>query len=233
MNLSVFQYSGKEVRTTIIDGKPWFVAKDLCEILGIANVSHALSKLDDDERNTIVLNDGTAGNPTTSIVSESGMYALVLRSRKPEAKSFRKWVTSEVLPSISRTGSYSIAPQPEPVALPPRDTIDYVEAAATLESMPDSTLKALLRDSMVDELCLRRSGNLALSATPQKQYTIVKVRAKQLGYSLKEIGNGATLGRYIHQRIPVAYQEMVGRYPVYHYEITPELDTAIHTFFGA
>jgi prophage antirepressor-like protein len=113
MNLSVFQYSGKEVRTTIIDGKPWFVAKDLCEILGIANVSHALSKLDDDERNTIVLNDGTAGNPTTSIVSESGMYALVLRSRKPEAKSFRKWVTSEVLPSISRTGSYSVTPQPQ------------------------------------------------------------------------------------------------------------------------
>lgn len=53
------------------------------------------------------------------------------------------------------------------------------------------------------------------------------------GYSLREIGNGTALGRYIHQRIPVAYQEMVGRYPVYHYEITPELDIAIHTFFGA
>lgn len=103
-----FAFKSLLVRVVIKGNKPWFVAKDLCDVLEIKNVSDALNKLDDDEKDSIALTDGTPGNPNKAIVSESGMYALILRSRKKEAKVFRKWVTSEVLTSISSTGSYSV-----------------------------------------------------------------------------------------------------------------------------
>ena len=111
-SLSVFTYKSNSVRTIKKDGEPWFVAKDLCEILGIANSRDALTRLDDDEKDAVGLTDSIGRNQNTAIVSESGMYALVLSSRKPEAKPFRKWVTSVVLPSIRKTGQYSIEPQP-------------------------------------------------------------------------------------------------------------------------
>ncbi|WP_293134820.1 Bro-N domain-containing protein [Microcoleus sp. bin38.metabat.b11b12b14.051] len=106
-NLAQFNFNTQQVRVIAIEGEPWFVAKDLCEAIGLSNVGQTLARLDEDEINTIILNDGTSGNPTTAIVSESGMFALILRSSKPEAKPFRKWVTSEVLPSIRKTGGYT------------------------------------------------------------------------------------------------------------------------------
>ena len=106
-NLAQFNFNTQQVRVIAIEGEPWFVAKDLCEAIGLTNVGQALARLDKDEINTIILNDGTSGNPTTALVSESAMFMLVLRSSKPQAKPFCKWVTSEVLPSIRKTGSYS------------------------------------------------------------------------------------------------------------------------------
>ena len=94
-----------QIRTIVIDGNPWFVAKDVCDILGIANPTDALNKgLEDFERARFNL--GRQGE--ANIISESGFYTLVLRSRKPIAKPFRIWVTSEVLPSIRKTGSYVV-----------------------------------------------------------------------------------------------------------------------------
>jgi anti-repressor protein len=108
----VFPRTKHKVRVVIDKhGNPWWVAKDVCDVLGIGNVSDALSRLDDDEKNTIVLNDGNRGNPNMTVVNESGLYALIFNSRKPEAKAFKKWVTSEVLPSIRKTGSYGHKPQ--------------------------------------------------------------------------------------------------------------------------
>ncbi|WP_205411699.1 BRO-N domain-containing protein [Sphingomonas carotinifaciens] len=91
----------------IIDrnGEPWFILADVCAELGIGNVSQAATRIDDDERG-IITNDTPSGPQTMLIVNESGLYSLILTSRKPEAKRFKKWVTSEVLPSIRRTGSY-------------------------------------------------------------------------------------------------------------------------------
>lgn len=92
-----------QIRTVVIDGNPWFVAKDVCDILGIANPTDALNKgLEDFERARFNL--GRQGE--ANIISESGFYTLVLRSRKLIAKPFRIWVTSEVLPAIRKTGSY-------------------------------------------------------------------------------------------------------------------------------
>lgn len=90
------------IRTVIIDGEPWFVAKDVCDILGVQNVTQATQQLENFERS--MFNIGRQGE--ANIISESGFYTLVLRSRKPIAKPFRIWVTSEVLPSIRKTGQY-------------------------------------------------------------------------------------------------------------------------------
>jgi prophage antirepressor-like protein len=107
----IFNFQSNEVRTVTRDGEPWFVAADVCAVLDLKNVTMALRHLDDDE-NTLSIIEGihsAAGNPEVNIISESGLYALILRSRKPEAKKFRKWVTSEVLPSIRKTGGYGVA----------------------------------------------------------------------------------------------------------------------------
>lgn len=105
-SLAVFDFDGNSVRVFNRGGNPWFVAKDLCLILDIQNIRQNLAKLDEDEKGVCSI-DTLGGKQDMAIVSESGMYALVLSSRKPEAKPFRKWVTSEVLPSIRKTGSYS------------------------------------------------------------------------------------------------------------------------------
>lgn len=102
-----YNFKGAALRTlTDKDGEPWFVAKDVCDILELSNVGQALARLDEDEKNSIILNDGTPGSPNKAIVSEPGIYSLVLASRKPEAREFKRWVTHEVLPRIRRTGGY-------------------------------------------------------------------------------------------------------------------------------
>ena len=100
--LQVFKYSGKQVRTLLKDNQPWWVLKDVCDILGLTNPSVVADRLDDDERSKFDL--GRQGEAT--IINESGLYNVILRSDKPEAKPFRKWVTAEVLPTIRKTGGY-------------------------------------------------------------------------------------------------------------------------------
>lgn len=131
--VTVFSFQNQhEIRTVVRDGEPWFVAKDICDILELENVGQMLSTLDNDEKSSINPNitNNDVGNPildesnsdryTTfpemrrggrpmSLVNESGLYALVFKSRKPEAQAFRKWVTSEVLPTIRKTGQYKAA----------------------------------------------------------------------------------------------------------------------------
>lgn len=123
--LSTFNFENHSVRIISIENEPWFVAKDLCDTLGISNPSKAILNLDEDEK--MVSSDsnlklGSAGNgaQSLSLVSESGMYTLILRCRDAVKKGsvphrFRKWVTAEVLPQIRRTGKYAIQlPEPEP-----------------------------------------------------------------------------------------------------------------------
>lgn len=101
-----FCYGDNLVRTFEDErGNPWFVAKDICKILEIEKYRDAVSRLDDDERGSLLV-DTPGGQQTMTTISESGLYALVFRSRKPEAKAFSKWVRSEVLPAIRKTGKY-------------------------------------------------------------------------------------------------------------------------------
>lgn len=104
-----FKFESYEVRTVDIGGEPWFVAKDVCDVLELTNVTKALHGIDDDE--LALLNVRSGGQMREmNCISESGLYALIVRSNKPQAKVFRKWVTSEVLPAIRKTGQY-VAPQ--------------------------------------------------------------------------------------------------------------------------
>jgi prophage antirepressor-like protein len=105
--LQTFNYGTNNVRTVQQDGELWFVLKDICAILGLGNPSAVASKLDDDERNILILSDTIRGNPNFIGVNESGLYTTILRCNKPDAKTFRKWLTSEVLPSIRKNGIYA------------------------------------------------------------------------------------------------------------------------------
>lgn len=111
-----FNFNNNAIRTIMRNDGVWFVGKDVCTVLEITNVTQALSRLDEDETQVIDLstlcsNDGNKinilGEHKINIINESGLYSLVLGSRKPEAKVFKKWVTSEVLPQIRKTGAYS------------------------------------------------------------------------------------------------------------------------------
>ncbi|WP_412728954.1 BRO-N domain-containing protein [Geobacillus stearothermophilus] len=102
----VFNYSGSQVRTIVKDGEVWFVAKDVCEILDIADARKAVQRLDEDERSLIPVTDSLGRKQETFIVNEPGLYTLILGSRKSEAKQFKRWVTHEVIPTIRKTGGY-------------------------------------------------------------------------------------------------------------------------------
>jgi anti-repressor protein len=97
------------------NGNPWWIAKEVCNILGLANVAMAVRGLDDDEKNTININDSIRrrGNPMRTIINEPGFYNLISKSTKPEAKVFSRWIRRDVLPSIRKTGSYSVQPKIE------------------------------------------------------------------------------------------------------------------------
>lgn len=108
--LQQFNFNESPVRVVQRDGQPWFVAADVCEVLALSNPTVALDLLEGDERAKEYLGRQGEGN----IVSESGLYALIFKSRKPQAKLFRKWVTSEVLPAIRKTGSFVVSPPTTP-----------------------------------------------------------------------------------------------------------------------
>lgn len=120
--VEVFNFSQERtpIRVQVINNEPWFVSKDVCDILEISNNRDAVSRLDDDEKATSVL-PTQFGAKEMWLINESGLYALIFQSRKSEAKAFRKWVTSEVLPSIRRKGYFGVY----------KKETDYIDAQDT------------------------------------------------------------------------------------------------------
>lgn len=114
----IFPTTGQQVRTVTIDGQPWFVAADVTDILGYANGRDAVSKLPERMRNSVVLGDGNRGNPNRVVVNEPGVWRLTMRSTLEQAEAFQDWLAEEVIPSIRRTGSYSLPSVSESAAVP-------------------------------------------------------------------------------------------------------------------
>lgn len=118
-----------DLRTLVLAGEPWFVAADVCALIALGNTSMALGRLDDDEKGVSQI-DTPGGRQQMAIVSESGMYNLILRSDKPEARPFRRWVTHDVLPAIRRTGGYAVPQQRQPELEIPADYAGALRLAA-------------------------------------------------------------------------------------------------------
>jgi prophage antirepressor-like protein len=147
-----FPDTGQDVRVVTVDKAPWFVAADLAAVLGLANVRSSLALLEEDER-ALHSMDTPGGPQQLAIVSEPGMYSLILRSRRPAAKAFKRWVTHDVLPSIRRTGSYTAGSRtPRELAMliiAEADRADTAEAR-TAELAPAAEAWGVLGDAKGD-----------------------------------------------------------------------------------
>lgn len=139
--ISAYVFEGAPIRVIMIDGTPWWVLVDVCRVLDIRNPSDAASRLDSDEKTTLGNTEGAeirrffGPGAAPTLVNESGVYSLTITSRKPEAKRFKKWITSEVLPSIRRTGSYSVQPVPEPSPAPSMPALLAEQALAVIKGL--------------------------------------------------------------------------------------------------
>ncbi len=186
------------VRTLLIDGEPWFVAVDVCKALEISNSPDALKRLDEDEKMTIDSTDGHSGSrggaQMMNLISESGLYALVLGSRKPDARTFKRWITHEVIPAIRKTGVYSANLSPaEQLVRQAQLLVDQEKRLAAvearLETRPENVFSiagyASIRGLRVDvntaNLLGRRAAALSLkygysiSSTPDPRFGKVNI----------------------------------------------------------
>lgn len=132
--IKVFDYNENKVRTVLIDGEPWWVLKDVCDVLEIGNSRMVADRLDNDEKDDVSITDAIGRQQNTTVINESGLYSTILLSRKPEAKQFKCWITHEVLPSIRKTGMYATQ-----------------ETAEKLLNDPDFLIEALLEIKSIRE----------------------------------------------------------------------------------
>lgn len=151
----VFNFGEARVRTLVIDVEPWFVAKDVCEVLGIVNHKDAVSRLSNTMKSGVAITDPHGRQQYTNIISEPGLYKLIFQSRKPEAEAFADWVAEEVLPAIRRKGTY-VAPQ--------------VSQLEVLHQLTEIMLKKEKEDAERDRLI----------AQNQKQLEVVNYRINNL-----------------------------------------------------
>mgnify|MGYP000933133895 CR=1 FL=1 len=159
----VFEYEGKSLRTALVDGQSWFVAKDVCDILELGNVAQAVSRLDEDEKD-VISNDTPGGKQELVHINEPGLYSLILGSRKREARKFKRWVTHEVLPSIRQYGLYATD-----------DVVNQIIAD------PDFGIQLLTNYKEEREGRLQAERTNAILMHVTKTYTATEI-AKELGF---------------------------------------------------
>ena len=128
--LQVFSYEGSEIRTVQLGGEPWWVLKDICDVLELSNPSVIADRLDDDEKAKVDPKQylGSRSNEPATVISESGLYNVILLSRKPEAKKFKRWITHEVLPTIRKHGAYVTSAKLEEMISDPEAWIKVLTA---------------------------------------------------------------------------------------------------------
>lgn len=178
-DLQIFNYNGNEVRTIQKDGEPLWVLKDVCNVLDIKNPTDVTKRLDADEVTRFNLG-GLSGE--TNIINESGLYNVILRSDKPEAKPFRKWVTSEVLPSIRKTGGYQVPKTTgEQIQLLARGYTDLEQAVSGIkEDVSDLKENMPLYGCEIDEVQkhVRRKGVDVLGCKQSPAYHDGSIRTQ-------------------------------------------------------
>lgn len=183
--LQVFNYNGAQVRTVQKDGQDWWILKDVCDVLGLSNPSRVIERLEDDERSNFKL--GRQGQ--MNIINESGLYNVILRSDKPEAKPFRKWVTSEVLPSIRKTGTYSV-PNKQDKSIEIKERNSRVRLSNQfLKLAKVDTLSTEYKNILVSKAAEALTGFalIPLPQSEQKMYSATEI-GKMFGVSAQKIG---------------------------------------------
>jgi anti-repressor protein len=181
-NLQIFNYESNQIRTVVKDGEPWFVAKDVCEILGLEQVSRAMDRLEDDERGLIKVTHPQNASKIIEVngVNEPGLYQLIMASNKPEAKEFKRWVTHTVIPSIRKHGAYLTPAKIEEVLLNP-DTIIRLATDLKQERQKRIELEEKIEDQKPKVL-------FADAVTTSKSSVLVGELAKILKQNGIEIG---------------------------------------------
>lgn len=178
MEIKVFKNGDfKDIRTVLIDGEPWFVAKDIAENLGYVNTRKAILDHVDEEDKGVTNYDTLGGNQQLTVINESGLYSLILSSKLPTAKKFKRWITSEVIPSIRKYGLYA------------------VEELLNNPDMLIHVLQTLKRER--EEKAILKQQNLELRAKASyydvvlncKDTVAISVIAKDYGYSAKKMNN--------------------------------------------
>ena len=212
-NLVSFNFNSNSVRVVDVKGEPWFVAKDVCTCLDLPDTSKAIERLDDDEKGTnSILTLG--GKQAMSIVSESGLYSLALTSRKPEAKTFKRWITHEVLPSIRKTGSYA---KPNSVYDEANSALSFYANLMDIAGIIGNE-KTLACNQAVTNATgvngLADTGQLHLLAPVQEQLLTVTDIGKRIGASAR-----ATNELLTSANLQVAKRDLKGRL---YYELTKE-----------
>ena len=212
--MTPFNFGEQQVRVISDDrGQPWFVAADVCAVLEIKNPSDAIKRLDDDERARFNL----ALQGDSNIINESGLYSLILRSRKASARTFRKWVTSEVLPAIRRTGAYTVTP-----ALP-------VVKNATMQLVIAQAMELDRLEQAQQELASRVEAVEARVATQDSMFYTVLAYARKTGEFVDNVrasvlGRGATrLSKARNYPMGKAADPRFGVVHTYHTDILQEV----------
>lgn len=190
-NLMKFDFSFNQNQVRVVvgeDGNPWFVAKDVCSILDLGNTSRAVSRLSDSMKG-ITSSNTLGGDQQVIIISESGLYKLVFTSRMPEADKFTDWIASEVLPSIRKTGSYSIAPRFE---LP-----DFTNPVIAARAWADECEGRMLAESKVLELtpkaevydaCINSTDLFTMNQVAKITFPVLKLGQNKMYRALRNLG---------------------------------------------
>lgn len=163
-----FDFGTATIRSLLVDGEPWFVAVDICRALDLGNTSMAVSGLDEDEKGFSTV-DTPGGPQQVGVVNEPGLYSLILRSRKPEAKAFKRWIMHEVLPSIRKTGAYGTPALPSlPEALRRwADEVESREAAERAAAIATARVRELEPVARFAESAIMADGDFSVRAAAQ------------------------------------------------------------------
>lgn len=232
--LSVFNFESNSVRVVLVNNEPWFVAKDVCDILGLSDVSMTCSRLREKDKGTSSICT-PSGNQQVTIISEFGLYELVLGSRKEEAKQFKYWLCDEVLPSIRKTGSYRVPVPVEQPKLPSEvKALNIAKAVAEIQdliSYNNPRLAQFLIDHAISDIMPSQS-----SLTGSKLKGVVEI-AEELGYKVN-FNNRSALGKFVkklcgelavlEERLVNGTSRKVACYPM----DSEEVRLAIHNYFN-
>lgn len=222
--VAVFNYESQQVRSMVKSDEPWFVLSDVCKVLAINHIKDTVKRLDEDEVGLTEVIDRLGRKQQTYIINESGLYAVILRSDKPQAKPFRKWVTSEVLPSIRKTGGYSVKPAD--------DMLQIQRLQAETDNMNAKTKNAQLLYKIAEntDTDYKKVMFAHITHLLTGEYLLPLPEVNERTYSAAEIGERLGVSANRIGRLANLYGLKTDEYGKYFYDKAKTADKQVETF---